>query len=285
MVDKTLQAIAFPRFDDNQLDGLSHCKLTERRRFRDGEVLFDVGESNYKFFVVRSGKMQILDRAATPPKVVRVHKAGEFSGEVAQLTGNPALVAGVALGDCEVFAVTPDALRQILNNHPDMGDTILQAFLARRQLLRESEDFAGVRVIGSRHSKDSFRVREFLSKNRMPFAWLDLDGDPAVRQLLEQFELSDADTPVVAFGVKLLRNPTNVELAGVLGLRRPLEESPYDLVVVGGGPAGLAAAVYGASEGLNVVVLERASGPAVRRAAACGSRTTWAFRPASPAAI
>jgi CRP-like cAMP-binding protein len=214
MVEKTLHAIAFPRFSDDQLESLSHCRFTEQKRFRDGEVMFDVGQSDYKFFVVRSGKMEILDRSSTPPKVVRVHDVGEFSGEVAQLTGNPALVAAVALGDCEVYAVSPESLRQILNNHPDMGDTILQAFLARRQLLRESADFAGVRVIGSRHSKDSFRVREFLSKNRMPFAWLDLDGDPAVRELLEQFELGDVDTPVVAFGVKLLRNPTNVELAG-----------------------------------------------------------------------
>jgi thioredoxin reductase (NADPH) len=257
MVEKTLHAIAFPRFSDEQLESLSHCRFTEQKRFRDGEVMFDVGQSDYKFFVVRSGKMEILDRSSTPPKVVRVHDVGEFSGEVAQLTGNPALVSGVALGDCEVYAVSPESLRQILNNHPDMGDTILQAFLARRQLLRESADFAGVRVIGSRHSKDSFRVREFLSKNRMPFAWLDLDGDPAVHKLLEQFELSDVDTPVVAFGVKLLRNPTNVELAGTLGLRRPMDETPYDLVVVGGGPAGLAAAVYGASEGLHVLVLER----------------------------
>ena len=119
----------------------------------------------------------------------------------------------------------------------------------------------GLRVIGSRYSQDTFRVRDFLAKNRVPFTWLDLEADPQVKQLLERFGVSEADTPVVAWGHKLLlRNPSNRQLAEALGLRRPLEQTVYDLVVVGAGPAGLAAAVYGASEGLNTVVLER-SGP------------------------
>ena len=154
--------------------------------------------------------------------------------------------------------MSPDALRQLLNDHPDLGDIILQAFIARRQLLRESGEFAGLRVIGSRYSQDTFRVRDFLAKNRVPFTWLDLEADPQVKQLLERFGVTEADTPVVAWGHKLLlRNPSNRELAEALGLRRPLEQTVYDLVVVGAGPAGLAAAVYGASEGLNTVVLER----------------------------
>jgi thioredoxin reductase (NADPH) len=154
--------------------------------------------------------------------------------------------------------VSQDALRQLLNHHPEVGDIILQAFLARRHLLRESETFTGLRVIGSRYSQDTFRVREFLAKNQIPFTWLDLESDPQVKQLLEQFRVSEADTPVVAWGRKLLlRNPTNRQLAEAIGLRRPLEQAVYDLVVVGAGPAGLAAAVYGASEGLKTVVLER----------------------------
>ena len=106
-------------------------------------------------------------------------------------------------------------------------------------------------MIGSRYSQDTFRVRDFLAKNRVPFTWLDLETDPQVEQLLKQFGVTEADTPVVAWGHKLLlRNPSNRQLAEALGIRRPLEQTVYDLVVVGAGPAGLAAAVYGASEGL-----------------------------------
>jgi thioredoxin reductase (NADPH) len=177
---------------------------------------------------------------------------------VAQLTGSPALVSGVARGECEVFEISPEALHQLLNRHLDLADVILQAFIARRQLLRESGEFMGMRVVGSRDSQDTFRVRDFLAKNRIPFTWIDLDSDPAVKQLLEQFQLSEKDTPVVSWGTEfVLRNPSNIQLANVLGLRRTLPKTLYDLVVVGGGPAGLAAAVYGASEGLRGAVLER----------------------------
>jgi thioredoxin reductase (NADPH) len=202
-----------------------------------------------------------MDESGETPNTVTVHGPGEFTGDVAQLTGSPSLVSGVARGDCEVYEVSSDALRQILNNHPDLGDVILQAFIARRQLLKGSGTFTGLRVIGSRYSRDTFRIRDFLAKNRMPFTWLDLEADPQVDKLLKQFGLTEADTPVVAWGRKLLlRNPSNRELAETLGIRRPLELEVYDLVVVGAGPAGLAAAVYGASEGLSTVVLER-TGP------------------------
>ena len=148
-------------------------------------------------------------------------------------------------------------MRRVLNQDPRLSDIILQAFIARRQLLRESADFTGLRVIGSRYSKDTFRIRDFLTKNRVLFTWLDLEGDPAVGQLLEQFGVTEADTPIVACArMLLLRNPSNRELAEEIGIRRPVEQLVYDLAIVGSGPAGLAAAVYGASEGLNTVVLE-----------------------------
>jgi thioredoxin reductase (NADPH) len=138
-----------------------------------------------------------------------------------------------------------------------VSDVILQAFVARCQLLREGGAATGLRVIGSRYSRDAFRIRDFLAKNRIPFVWLDVEADPDVDRLLGRFGLTLADTPVVAFANKLLlRNPPNTDLANALGIRRPLKETIYDLVVVGAGPAGLAAAVYGASEGLDTVVLE-----------------------------
>ena len=167
-------------------------------------------------------------------------------------------MSAIARSDCEVYEISDKALREILNQDPQLSDIILQAFIARRQMMRESGDFIGLRVIGSRHSRDTFRIRDFLAKNRVLFTWLDLEADPAVGQLLEQFGVTEADTPVVACAHGLLlRNPSNRELADAIGIRRPLEQTVYDLAIVGSGPAGLAAAVYGASEGLNTVVLER----------------------------
>ena len=261
MVAHDLHTVAFPKLDEAQMAALGRCPLTTLKRYRDGDKLFEAGARDFKFFVIKSGKVEIVDEAEETPKTVTIHGPSEFTGDVSQLTGSPSLFSGVARGDGEVYEVSPDALRQILNNHPDLGDLILQAFIARRHLLNEPGTFTGLRVIGSRYSRDTFRVRDFLAKNRVPFTWLDLEVDPQVDKLLKQFGLTEADTPVVAWGRKLLlRNPSNRELAEALGIRRPPERTMYDLVVVGAGPAGLAAAVYGASEGLSTVVLER-TGP------------------------
>ena len=169
-------------------------------------------------------------------------------------------------------------LKQVINQCPDLGDIILRAFMARRQLVRESGTFTGLRVIGSRYSPDTFRIRDFLAKNLVLFTWTDLEANPDVDQLLKHFGVTEAETPIVVCPKHMLRNPSNRELADAVGIRKVLERTVYDLAVVGAGPAGLAAAVYGASEGLNTVVLERTA-PAARRAAACGSRTTWVSRP------
>jgi thioredoxin reductase (NADPH) len=261
MAEHDLQSVAFPKLNKAQMAALDRCLLTKRQRYRDGETLFKVGDRDFKFFVVKSGKVEIVDESGETPRTIAVQGPGEFTGDVAQLTGGPAIVNAIARGDCEVYEVSPDALRKLINDHPELGDVILQAFIARRQLLSESGEFVGLRVIGSRYSRDTFRVREFLAKNRVPFTWFDLEADPQVKELLKRFGVSENDTPVVAWGNKLiLRNPSNLELAEALGIRRPLEQTTYDLAVVGAGPAGLAAAVYGASEGLNTVVLER-TGP------------------------
>ena len=257
MAEQDLRAAAFPKLNEAQLAALGGCSLTVLKRYRDGEKLFAVGDRDFKFFVIKSGHIEILDESGDQPKTIVVLGPGDFTGEVAQLTGTPSLLSGVARGDCEVYELSHDALRQLINHHPEIGDIILQAFIARRQILHESENFTGLRVIGSRYSQDTFRIRDFLAKNRVPFKWLDLETDPQVSQLLKQFGVTEAETPVVAWGHQLLlRNPSNRQLAEMLGLRRPLEQAVYDLLVVGAGPAGLAAAVYGASEGLRTVVLE-----------------------------
>src|SRR5260221_6757825 len=239
MAENDLHAVAFPTLDDAQMSGLGRCSRTKLRTFRVGERLFAACDRDPRFFVIKAGEVEIVDVSGEQQKTVTVHGPGAFTGDVSQVTGRPALVSAVARTDGEAYEVSPDALRELLNNHPDLGDLVMHAFIARRQLLTGSGIFTGLRVIGSRYSQDTFRVRDFLSENRMPYTWLDLEADPQVQQLLEQFGLGEADTPVVAWGSKaLLRNPSNRELAEALGLRRPLEQGVYDLVVVGAGPAG-----------------------------------------------
>ncbi len=258
MATHNLDAEAFPELDEAQMAGLAKCPLTSFHQFKDREKLFETGDRDLNFFVVKSGQVEIVDESGDVPKTIKVLGRGQFTGDVSQLTGGPSLVSGIALGTCESFEVSPDALRHLLNNHPELSDVILQAFLARRHFLRESASVTGLRVLGAQSSRETFRVREFLAKNGEPFTWLDLDHDPQVKQLLKQFGVAEAETPVVIFGRKLLlRNPSNRQLADALGLRRSLDQSVYDLTVVGAGPAGLAAGVYGASEGLRTLVLER----------------------------
>jgi thioredoxin reductase (NADPH) len=258
MAVQDLDTIAFPTLSEEQIAKLGRYAGAPPKKIRAGEALFRSGDRGSNFFVIKSGELELIDDTGEQPKTIRVLGAGEFTGDVGHLTGGPKLVSGIAQSDCEVYEISDKALRELLNQDPQLSDVILQAFIARRQLMRELGDFTGLRVIGSRYSKDTFRIRDFLAKNRVLFTWLDLEGDPAVSQVLQQFGVSEADTPIVACAHRvLLRNPSNRELAEAIGIRRAVEHSVYDLAIVGSGPAGLAAAVYGASEGLNTVVLER----------------------------
>jgi thioredoxin reductase (NADPH) len=258
MAEHDLQAIAFPTLDEAQIARLMACAGGTPRSLENGQTLFAVGDPDMTFFVVKSGEVEIIDYSGDEPKRVTVHRTGQFTGEVSHLTGTKAVVSAIARGNCEALEISGEGLRGVLNQCPDLSDIILQAFIARRQLLRQSPSFTGLRVIGSRYSADTFRVRDFLAKNQVLFTWVDLETDPQVDSLLKQFGVTEADTPVVACGHRLmLRNPSNQQLAETIGVRRPLEQTVYDLAVIGAGPAGLAAAVYGASEGLRTIVLEQ----------------------------
>jgi thioredoxin reductase (NADPH) len=253
-----LRDIAFPTLTAEQIVELSRCSGASLEKHKDGTTLIEVGERDFKFYVVKSGAVEIIDVSGDAPKLVVVHEPGQFTGDVSHLTGNPAVIRAVARGTTEVYAVSSSALLDMLNQCPSLADVVLQAFIARRQLLRESGGFVGLRVIGSRYSQDTFRIRDFLAKNRVLFTWLDLEDDPAVARTLEQFGVAQDETPIVACAhMLLLRNPTNLELAQAIGIRKPLDAKLYDLVIVGAGPAGLAAAVYGASEGLSTLLLDR----------------------------
>jgi thioredoxin reductase (NADPH) len=258
MAEQNIQSIAFPTLDEAQIAELVRCTDPTLRSCRDGQTLIAVGDREFAFFVVKSGEIAIVDYSGDEPKTVVVHHKGAFTGDVSHLTGSPSPISAITRGDTEVYEISRSGLRQALNQCPTLSDTILQAFIARRQMMRASPDFIGLRVIGSRYSPDTFRVRDFLAKNRVLFTWTDLETEPQVDRLLKEFGVTEADTPVVACShMLLLRNPSNRQLADAIGVHQPLEQTLYDLVVVGGGPAGLAAAVYGASEGLRTVVLER----------------------------
>jgi thioredoxin reductase (NADPH) len=258
MAEHDLGSIAFPTLDETQMARLRECTAAVLSTYEDGQKLFTVGDRNMRFFVVKSGEVEIMDYSGDAPQRLTVHRPGQFTGDVSHLTGAPAVVTAIARGRCEVMEITNAALRRALNQCPDLSDIILQAFIARRQLLHQSPDFTGLRVIGSRYSADTFRVRDFLAKNRALFTWVDIETDPQVDGLLKQFGVTEADTPVVACAHRLmLRNPSNRQLADAIGIRQPLEQTVFDLAVVGAGPAGLAAAVYGASEGLRTVIVEQ----------------------------
>src|SRR5213592_1175224 len=149
MAQHDLHAVAFPRLDEAQITALGRCAGAVLKRYRAGETLFQVGGGDFKFYVIKSGEVEIVDESGERPKTIAVLRAGEFTGDVAHLTGRPPVVkSAVARGDCEVYELSAEGVRRILNQSPDLGDIILQAFIARRRLLRESRSFTGVRVIG-----------------------------------------------------------------------------------------------------------------------------------------
>ena len=248
------EAVAFPELSAEQIDKLEEYATI--RHYADGERLITAGETDFKFFIVKTGAVAVVEESSGQQRTVAVHQEREFTGDIDMLTRRPALATVVARGDTVVYEITAEDLRRILNEQPQLGDQLLQAFLARRRLL-EASGVAGVLVLGSRHSRDTLRVRDFLSKNQVPFTWIDVEKNRRVQKLFRQLDIGEEDTPLVNVrGKAVFKNPSNRELGECLNMTQAVEETVYDLIIVGAGPAGLAAAVYGASEGLKTVVIE-----------------------------
>lgn len=241
---------AFPRLGDEQIARFAPYGV--RKPTRTGDVLLREGESGSDFFVILSGKVAVIQ----DERVARVHGPGRFLGELGMLTGQKEFTTVVVCEAGEVLAVPTWRLRQIVTHDPELGDLILRAFMIRRSMLISSG--AGLRIIGSRYSPDTRRLRQFVARNRFPYRWIDLEEDKAAEALVHNLGIPAAETPVVILGgTQVLRNPSNAALAHAIGLPAPsVPEDVFDLVVVGAGPAGLAAGVYGASEGLRTVVLD-----------------------------
>jgi thioredoxin reductase (NADPH) len=188
--------------------------------------------------------------------VIGVHGPRRFLGELGLVTGQKVFVTAVVVEPGEVLVVAANRLREIVTGDQVLGDLILRAFIMRRAILVGLG--AGFRIVGSRYSPDTHRLRDFAIRNRLPHHWVDVEDDPGAEELLRRLGVQPSEAPVVLLGPgKVLRNPSNVELAKALGLRRDIErDASADVIVVGAGPAGLAAAVYAASEGLSTVVVE-----------------------------
>jgi len=244
-------AAAFPRLDDAELAVLD--ALGTRRAVDAGYYLYRQGDATYDFFVVVSGVVEILIDSDGEERVIARHGAGRFLGELNMLTGLRVFVSARVAEPGEVIAVPAADLRRVLATQPHLGDTILSAFMARRTALLSGATTA-IRVVGSRYSPELLPVREFLARSRIPHEWLDPDNDDAVDRLLREVGVTPAELPVVIISGTVLRRPTPGALAEYLGLTvGNLPDRCFDLVIVGGGPAGLAAAVYGASEGLRTL--------------------------------
>ena len=155
-----LAAAAFPRLDETQMDTLGRCAGASLKTYAAGQKLIRVGERDFKFFVVESGEIEIVDESGEAPRTLAVLGRGEFTGDVAHLTGGAALASAVACRESRAYEVSAEGVHEILNRFPALGDVILQAFIARRHLLRESGRFTGVRVVGSRYSRDTLRILE-----------------------------------------------------------------------------------------------------------------------------
>ncbi len=246
---------AFPRLDDAQLERFR--ALGRIREVEPGEVLFAEGQEGESFFVIESGAVSIVEDHGGKNRLIAVHGEHRFLGEIGLLLGQRLYLTGVVRDRGAVIEVPVGELRKVVDEDRALSDLILGAFMARRQILIGIG--TGNRLIGSRFSPDTRRLREFLARNRMPYHWIDLEQDETAEALLRQFKIAPEETPVVIVGKgELLRNPSNAELGRVLGLgsRGGLSPIGCDVVVVGAGPAGLAAALYAASEGLDTQSVE-----------------------------
>jgi thioredoxin reductase (NADPH) len=228
------------------------------RRVERGEVLGTVGKVTPQFFVVSTGGIEVVQPAGTGKTMtVTVIGPGEFTGEVSMLSGRPSLVTLRVAEPGELVEVERDALLALIQTDADLSEIFVRAFLLRRAGL-VAGGFGDVVLVGSNHSSDTLRIKEFLTRNLHPYAFIDPDRDAGVQDLLDRFKFAIADLPVlICRGNAVLRNPTNRQIADCLGFNAAIDQAKVrDVVIVGAGPAGLAAAVYAASEGLDVLVLE-----------------------------
>src|SRR5437867_518143 len=233
----------------------------QRRTVEPNEIVVELNEHATKVVVVLSGQLHILQVSNNQEHIVAICNPGMFTGELNVLSGRRGLVRIRAAEKSELIEIEREALQTLVETDSELSDIFLRAFILRRLELiaREVGDIV---LIGSSHSLDTLRIKEFLTRNYQPYSYIDLERDAEVQEMLDHFSLSIDDMPVlICRGTAVLRNPNNAEITDCLGFNEGIDQAHVrDLIIVGAGPAGLAAAVYAASEGLDVLVLE-SSGP------------------------
>ena len=245
----------FPTLEPAEIERLR--RFGETRTYPAGERLLATGEASPGMFVILSGEIAITqDNELGRHQHIVTHGPGSFMGELAQLSGRPSLVDAQATSPVEAVVITPQRLRDILVAEAELGERIMRALILRRVGLLESG--GGPVIIGHADDGDVLRLEGFLARNGHPHQKLDPDTDSCAKIWVERFHIEPSQLPIVLLPHgQMLRNPSEVELARGLGLVRPIDPTRvYDVAIIGAGPAGLAAAVYAASEGLSVMVLE-----------------------------
>lgn len=228
----------------------------------DGEILFLEGQDAYDFIVLLDGSAEVLmhDPATGTSTHIVDHRAGRFLGEIGMLTGQRTFLRAVANGPGRILRIAPPDFRRLLAADAEISDLVFNTFVARREFLATGTAAASLRLVGSRFSRRAIALKSYIMRQRLAFQWISLDeGDQSeVDELLARAGATRSDAPVILSSTAVLRDPTPGELAAHLGLvYQPTSLEVHDVVVVGAGPAGLAAAVYGASEGLNTLVVDR----------------------------
>jgi thioredoxin reductase (NADPH) len=230
------------------------------RNVRKGEILFEPGDTNVPFFVLLSGSMEIVQPDLTGERPIATHGPGGFTGEMTMISGRRSLARGRVTESGEFLELSAESLRSLVAKDAELSEIFMRAFILRRlELIRSGQ--GNVILMGSRHSANALRLREFLTRNEHPYTYIDLDSDKTSQELLDRFDVTLDEIPVVICSARsVLRNPSIQELAESLGLNTAIDESQVrDLIIVGAGPSGLAAAVYAASEGLDALVIETAT--------------------------
>mgnify|MGYP001480328922 CR=1 FL=1 len=245
----------FPRLSDAQIARIA--PFGRKRAVREGEVLLEQGQVAPNLYVVLAGAVDLVRSTLIGEELIRTQRRGEFTGELDVLGGRQSLVSARAREGGETLEVTREGLRRIVVGDAELSDVLMRAFILRRSMGIERGIGAAV-VVGSRYSAATLQLKEFLARNGQPYTYVDVESAAEVQHLLERFDVCPGDVPVVLCGRKVvLRRPSKSQVAECLGFNPRLDETRiHDVIVVGAGPSGLAAAVYGASEGLDVVVVE-----------------------------